>query len=234
LDDLCRPEIEGEILILLGVFCLVFRRIRLSAVLAISGVTWILLCATPAFAALLRRGVDYPTPTTQYPEADAIVVLGGGDPAYFDRSDEQARSTRAGVALDLYRQSLAPVIVASGGDGEAEEMVQGFIEQGVPPAALRSDPDSHATYQNAANSARILDREQRHRILLVTSSVPMRRAAACFERLGFEVIPVPTANAGDNISTQPTWKPQWAMLYESRRYIHEYVGIVFYKLRGHI
>ena len=81
--DLADPEPQAMILIAIGLLCLCFRRYRTGATFGILGVLWIVLCATPAFAGLLRRGLVDPYPAHQafeYPSADAIVVLGGGDP----------------------------------------------------------------------------------------------------------------------------------------------------------
>ncbi len=232
-SDLARPEIHSIVLIAGGLLCLCFRHYRCATGLVLLGASWIFLCATPAFAEWLRRGLveSYSArPAFDYPVTDAIVVLGGGDPPNFSHRTGTEQSNRTGFALELYRSGRAPVIVLSGGAGEAAEMAQQLELHGVPAEALRPEADSMTTYQNAANSARILNREQRRRILLVTSIIPMRRATACFDQQGLQVIPVPIFDVYGAPVTGTPWQPQVAALHQSGRYLHEYVGMLAYRM----
>lgn len=237
LTDLSHPGFQAMMLIALGLLCLCFRRYRTAAAFGLLAVSWILLCATPAFAGLLRRGLVNPYPVhqaTEYPAADAIVVLGGGDPPDFGHGPGKEQANRTGFAFELYRAARAPIILLSGGAGEAAEMAQQLELQGVPASVLRIEPDSATTYQNAAYSTLILNREHLHRILLVTSIVPMRRAAACFEQQGLDVVPASVIDANQGPIRSAAWWPQGSVLFRSRRYLHEYIGMLFYKLRGWI
>ena len=221
----------------IALLCLCLRRYRLAAISSAFGVAWIVLCATPAFADWLRRGLENPYPAhpaSTYPVADAVVVLGGGDPPDFGHGSRNEQRTRAGFALELFRQARAPIVLTSGGAGEAAEMAQQLQQQGVPERALLVEPDSATTHQNATYSAQLLDRANVHRILLVTSTVPMRRAAACFEHLGFDVIPAPAFDVNQVPAPEPAWRPQRPVLLKSQRYLHEYIGMMVYKMRGWI
>ncbi len=234
-SDLADPVPQAMILIAIGLLCLGFRRYRTGAAFAMLGASWVILCATPAFAALLWGGLVSQYPARQafeYETADAIVVLGGGDPPKFGHGEGKEQSNRTGFALELYRAARAPIVLLSGGAGEAAEMAQQLALQGVPASALRTEPESASTYQNAANSAAILNRERHHRVLLVTSIVPMRRAAASFEQQGLEVIPAPIFDPQGAPVSDTSWKPQGIVLFQTRRYLHEYLGMLAYKLRG--
>jgi len=233
-SDLAGPVAQAMLLLALGLVCLYWRRYRSAAALGVLATSWMILCATPAFAELLRHGLvnSYAThPPAEYPPADAIVVLGGGDPPSFGHGPGSEQTNRTGFALDLYRSGKAPVILMSGGTGEAAEMVDHLQRQGVPAAALRAEPDSTTTYQNAVYSARILEHEHRHRILLVTSIIPMRRAVISFEQQGLEVIPAPIFDANGAPVPGARWRPQITALSQSERYLHEYVGMLVYKVR---
>ena len=235
LTELSHPELQGAMLVACGLLCLSLRRYRVAAAFGLLGISWIILCATPAFAEWLRAGLvnSHPIrPASEYPTADAIVVLGGGDPPDFGLGTGKEQTNRTGFALELYHTTRAPVILLSGGAGEAAEMAQALEQQGVPPSALRTEPDSVTTYQNATYSAQILKREQLHRILLVDSIVPMRRAAGCFEQQGLEVIAAPIFDSYGAPVSGPRWRPQRTALFQSRRYLHEYLGMLFYKLRS--
>ena len=240
LTDLSRPIPQAALLVAIGLVFLCFKRYRAAGISCTLGVLWVVACATPGFAGLLQRGLEHAYPrvdAAQYPTADAIVVLGGGDPLRVseavDASPQDLRITRAGFGLALFRNGRAPIILLSGGgSGEAIEMA-GHLEQlGVPAAALRIESRSLTTHQNALYSAAILKRAGRPRILLVTSAWAMPRAAASFRRQGIEVIPAPSFERAPIPSTTAAWLPQRALLWQSGRFLHEYLGMLFYQLRG--
>lgn len=236
LFDLSRPVPQAALLIVIGLLFLCFRHYRTGLVSCTLGVLWVVLCATPSFVGLMQHGLERGYPridAAQYPTADAIVVLGGGDPLRL--LDAQGRAvdlevTRPGFGLALFRDGRAPIVLLSGGgSGEAMEMAGHLKQLGVPASALRVESQSLTTHENALYSAAILKREGRHRILLVTSAWAMPRAAASFRRQGIDVIPAPSFDASH---TPPTW-PRWRLsLWQSGRFLHEYVGLLFYKLRG--
>ena len=240
LTDPSRPIPQAALLVVIGLVFLCFKRYRAAGISCALGVLWVVACATPRFVGLLQHGLEYAYPridATQYPTADAIVVLGGGDPLEWshpgDPKLQDLRVTRPGFGLELFRNARAPIILLSGGgSGEAIEMA-GHLEQlGVPASALRVESRSLTTHENALYSAVILKREGRRRILLVTSSWAMPRAAASFRRQGIEVIPAPSFDRASIPSTTTAWLPQRALLWQSGRFLHEYLGMLFYQLRG--
>ena len=124
--------------------------------------------------------------------ADAIVVLGcrlfpGG------RASERLRR-RVAVGIALYREGAAPLLVMSGGGAgpvaEAAVMRDLAQEAGVPETALLLDPESRNTFENAANTARLLQAVGKSRVVLVSDRVHLPRAARLFRRAGLEVVGV--------------------------------------------
>ncbi|MHB8494511.1 MAG: YdcF family protein [Casimicrobiaceae bacterium] len=237
--DASHPAVHAWLLVVLGLFGLCLRRYRTGAAFCALGVVWITLCATPAFAGLLQRGLENRYPQHEaacYPTADAIVVLGGGDPLPVSDDQDNAapsvQATRAGFGLELFRQAKAPIVLLFGGDGEALDMAHQLEQQGVPTPSLQVEPGSATTHQNALYSAAILKREARYRILLVTSSWSMLRAAACFKREGLEVVPAPALDRKPVPHAATSSRPQRASLHQSARFLHEYLGLLAYKLRG--
>lgn len=236
-DHLNRPLFQAMGLIAIGAIWLCFRRYRTAAAFFSVGVLWLTLCATPAFAAWLQRGLESQYPPRQasaYPVADAIVVLGGGELPHVGKTatmeGHTARDTRLGLGLELFRHGRAPIILLSGGDREARQMAGLLEQQHVPATALRIEDHSRNTHQNALYSAAILKREQRQRILLVTSAWHMPRAAASFKRQGLLVIPAPTFDPPSH--TAPPWLPNRSALRDSAHWLHEYLGLWIYRLRG--
>ena len=73
-------------------------------------------------------------------------------------------------------------------------------------------------------------------VILVTSAMHMRRAAAVFEKQGFRVHPAPTDFAA---STEGAWSvmsffPSAHHLYLTTRAVHEYFGLFVYWVLGRI
>ena len=112
------------------------------------------------------------------PRADAIVVIGG------DHKPE-----RMALAIDLYRQGIAPVVLISAGvevfEGdalvrEAEVMIRQATEMGLPRDAILVEDWSQSTVGNATETLGFARRLGWRSIVLVTSSYQSRRAGGLF------------------------------------------------------
>lgn len=202
-------------------------------------VVFLVACSTPAFSMLLRRSLTDPYPpraAASYVRADAIVVLGGGwvvdaedDPDYVSAI---AATTRLGFGRLLYEAGRAPVILLSGGDGEATRMADNLALSDVPRASVLIENKSRNTHENALYSTPILHRLGARRILLVTSSRHMGRAAASFRKQGFEVVPAPSLALPPRRLATDFWQSRKWSLIRSADCLHEYVGRWIYALRG--
>lgn len=238
LELLVYPINQAAIFAVAGLGFLSRQRHRPALALLALGAVWLWLCATPALAIRLRETLERhhpPQPASAYAKADAIVILGGGplprqslDP---DEDDPRSLSTRIGFGLQLYRDARASVVLLSG-DGEAERMAHVLQRQGVPDHALLIEHASTNTHENAMFSAAILKREKLPRILLVTSSTHMPRAAAAFVKQGLDVIPAPAYDPAYPSWPAHPWRPGRAALRLSGRCFREYVGIWWYRMRG--
>ena len=232
--DLSHPQMQALVLVMAGLALLWFRHRRMAVLSCSLAIGWLLLCATPGFARLLQLGLVHAHPRLAaftYPAADAIVVLGGGTRLSHYRNGADLSSTRTGFGLELFREGRAPIVLVSGGRGEAIEMADDLRRLGVPPQSLRVESTSTNTRENAVYSSSILRRENRQRILLVTSAWSMSRAAASFRREGLEVIPAPSFDLA-RIPPGAAWLPQRAALEQCKRFLREYLGLFVYKLRG--
>lgn len=189
------------------------------------------------------------------PQAEAIVVLGGGvNPPGPPRpmAEMNEAGDRLTYAAKLYQEGVAPHLLLSGGgvtvDGqqlypEAETMAELLTLMGVPREALWLETESRNTYENAVESKRLLDPKGINRIVLVTSALHMPRAVAIYEKQGFDVIPAPT----DYLVTEEDWALNtapnlWLQIYnlaptadqmdKLTDALKEYFGILVYGLRG--
>ncbi len=196
--------------------------------------------SSPLVATLMRRSLEdaYPSrPIAEYPEAGAIVVLGGSvagviPPRY---EPEEVSGSRLLPAARLYRAGKAKLILVSSGyryEGaggvmrvDADDMKQVLVDMAVPAEAIVTETVSRTTRENAMLSARILKERGVRSVLLVTSAFHIRRAAGWFKAEGLEIIPVPVSRevAGVSVSPWSFW-PSAGALNTSTICLKEIVG----------
>ncbi|MBN1303665.1 MAG: YdcF family protein [Anaerolineales bacterium] len=214
------------------------------------------LGGNPWVAAALTRSLEWRyLPLEEYPQADAIVVLGGGtNPPAYPRQTVEINNAgdRVLYAAYLYHQHRAPYILATGGrlawaanqeHNPAEEMSTILQLLDVPETDVWLEGKSVNTRQNAEFSSAILEEHQVKTILLVTSAFHMPRSVYLFEQQGFEVIPAPTdysmtASDWENL-THPSWEtlllnliPDAGSLSGTTTALKEYFGMIVYRLRS--
>jgi uncharacterized SAM-binding protein YcdF (DUF218 family) len=201
------------------------------------GWAWLLLCALPVPSNLLvaaEQGAYPHQAPALLPQADALVVLGGGiDPPQRagDLPHLHLGADRVWYAARLWRAGRAPLLVLSGGSdprisvgSEAQAMRALLLDLGVPDRALRLEQRSRTTRQNAQYTAALLRPLHIRRILLVTSAWHMRRAVALFQAQGFDVVPAPCDSLERQWSPELRWWPQATALQASGLAISETVG----------
>lgn len=164
-------------------------------------------------------------------QADAIVILGG----------EPARSL---TGIRLFNKGVAPIIVTAGGSGEflqeeqkeAERMTDFLIEFGIPKEKIISETRSKNTRENALYAKAKMDSLKVKNIVLVTSSLHMRRSVAVFEKLGYNVVP-----SSSRLFRMPkkrerfdpfTLIPKVENLSLSTQAIYEYFALILYRILG--
>ncbi len=194
-------------------------------------------------------------PPEELPQAEVIVILGGGtESAQYPRQivEVNGAGDRVLYAAWLYHQGVAEKLLLTGGyipwlgnhtTSPAEEMATLLEMLDIPEKALLLESRSLNTYENALYSRRILEQEGISRIVLVTSAFHMPRAVALFEHQGFEVVPAPV----DYAVTQARWEALWSPnlpslllnllpsagnLENTTVALKEYLGILIYHLRG--
>jgi uncharacterized SAM-binding protein YcdF (DUF218 family) len=162
--------------------------------------------------------------------ADAIVVLArGGVDADGVLTNASLRRALLGVAL--YQSGLAPLLVFSGGispDGLDEAVVRADLARGlgIPAASILTASPVRTTRDEGALVRQLLAPRGVRRILLVADPVDMPRTRAVFERVGFGVLPAPTASSG---SSDPE-----SRLNLLRDLAVEMLGLAYYRLAGYL
>lgn len=104
---------------------------------------------------------------------------------------------RIGQALELYKRGKIKQILISGGEisimgkshkREVEEIAKYLIISGVPKENIFLETYSQNTRENALNCSKILKKHfSKQSYLLITSGFHLRRASACFEKVGIKV-----------------------------------------------
>jgi uncharacterized SAM-binding protein YcdF (DUF218 family) len=111
--------------------------------------------------------------------SDAILVL----------SDDNFYADRATRASQVYRQGLAPIVVASGRRlrpyaGIAELIEHDLIERGVPKdKILRVPHDADNTREEAITLAQVAKQKKWRSVIVVTSNFHTRRARYIFSHI---------------------------------------------------
>jgi uncharacterized SAM-binding protein YcdF (DUF218 family) len=233
------PPLNGLVLIALG-WLAMHRRPRLARPLVGIGLILLWVQALPlAGNALLRTLEGKPLDMVKAKQAQAIVVLGGGRyraaPEYGGDTASEATLARLRYAAKLRRETGLPILVTGGtpdgtGSSEAEAMRRVLVDElGVPVRWVEGA--SINTRENARHSAVLLAGDGVTRILLVTHAWHMPRAVRAFEATGLAVLPAPTLFQRRSL-TPLDFLPQAEGMKDSRHAIHEWIGMLWYRLRS--
>jgi uncharacterized SAM-binding protein YcdF (DUF218 family) len=186
----------GLLLLALAGVLLRGRRPKLGRACLIVGLGSLWLLSTPvisdSMAVLAER---YPAIDLQRAAGvQAIVILGGGGqrafaPEYGGPAAGPELLERLAYGAYLARKTGLPVLV-TGFHIEAVAMRETLLRNfGIE--ARWVDDQAYDTFQNARNSARILEADGVRHIILVTHATHAWRAAQEFTAAGFQVLPAP-------------------------------------------
>ena len=162
------------------------------------------------------------------------------DRVYFKKGADRITHT-----LQLYNQGKLEHILISGGLGfkqfsrtKAAERLKSFlIMAGVPDSVITVETEAVNTYENALESAKILnDNFPNQKYLLITSAFHMKRSSLCMKKQGisFDTFPTdyytsrPTLNFDDLFIPKAEALERWQIISK------EMAGILTYKLMGYI
>lgn len=178
----------------------------------------------------------------------AIVVLGGGvrPEGKLWPIDQIERPTafRLLETVRLYRSMDNPYIIIS--TGKARPFLQDYTEckimaeflklTGVPNELIIQENRSRNTYENGKYTVALLkEKGLGDDFILVTSSIHMPRATAVFLKLGVNPIPAPTDfKSSSGNYTILSFFPDAGNIGRCTPAIYEYLGIIWYRIKGYI
>jgi uncharacterized SAM-binding protein YcdF (DUF218 family) len=158
-------------------------------------------------------------------------------------SAEYGNDTLSGISLErlryaafLHRTSGLPILVTGGKPGGgtlAEGQIMQHIlhsEYGIPTRWV--EDAALTTWDNARLSAPLLHKSGVQRIALVTHAWHLRRAVPLFEAQGLGVVPAGIQFSSTRVDDIFDLLPTPAGLRDSAFALHEWLGILWYKLRS--
>ena len=173
------------------------------------------------------------------PQAQAIVVLGGGRyadaPEYGHDTVSKSTLERIRYGAFLHHHTGLPVLVTAGSPYNRKvseaELMQSTLENEFKTEVRWAEKKSKNPWENARFSFELLQEENIKKIYLVTHAWHMPRSQQVFEQAGFEVIPAPTAYTTAAAPLLLRLLPSAGGLESSRLAAHELLGMLWYKLR---
>ena len=179
------------------------------------------------------------------------IILGGGMV-----KEQQEDVTRINVAESadrflqpalLLKQGKVDKILITGGNtsignlkidksNETMQVKKLLIALGIPEEKIYTENLARNTHENAVNSKKIIDSLNiKGPILLVTSAFHMRRAVACFNKVGLKCTPyvVDSKKKDTQLGILESIIPSERELLKLSYLIREMVGFVIYRLMGY-
>jgi len=245
LDFLLEPLLW---IIALLIFSLLSKNLKRKRKSLIAAIVLLLVFSNSFLLDEAMRAWEMPaTKISDTPETyDAGIVLSGMvmyDNS-LDRIQFNRRNDRLMQAVTLYKKGKIKKIFFSGGSGslvytylKESEMVKKFlVEIGIPSEDIIIENKSNNTRENALFTKEVLEKEMPHgKFLLFTSAFHMRRAVACFEKVGIEVTPYSTDRYSGPRKYYPNHllMPHSGTLFDWNSLLHEIIGYTVYKMMGY-
>lgn len=239
------------ILLAIGILFLFKGKQKMGKYVCLVGGIGLFLFSHPLVAHYLVRSLECRyLPQSTYPQSSAIVLLGGAvvppvPPRIYPETNDAA--DRVLHAVRMYKKKYAPYIITSGRPiidfdrhrvNEARTTHQLLTELfAVDPDDIILEEQSRNTHDHAVTMDRMFaERSMKKEIILVTSALHMARSVGVFKKQGFAVHPAPTDFIMEKrvFSGYLDFFPSAEALALSTRAIHEFYGIIGYKLFGWI
>ena len=141
--------------------------------------------------------------------ADAIVVLGA---AQYQGKPSPVLKARLDHAIELYRDSIAPALILTGGVGvgdtlsEAEVGRRYAMKAGVPRARILIEQAGISTEQSMRTVARLMHSRGMNSAVMVSDPFHMLRLRILARRLGIQAYSSPTRTSPIREGSEAEWK----------------------------
>jgi uncharacterized SAM-binding protein YcdF (DUF218 family) len=227
----------------------VFRKRKSARTLVVAAAVILLVFSNPFLITRVTAAweVDGIRSTDIHEPYDVGIVLGGSMRHYDPLLKRVVYSTsvdRLLQAMQLYHDGKIKRILLSGGSGfvnfqewkESGLLSKVLLKGGVPAEAILLENSSRNTYENAEMTTAMLRTGQYgKRFLLITSAFHMRRSMMCFHKQGLQPDPyaVDQKAATHIVTPDRLIQPDAECLSLWDQLLHEWVGILMYKMMGY-
>ena len=217
---------------------------RFACGLTVTSLVVLYLASTPLVARWVAESLERQNPPVDpvtIPVADAIVVLGGSMYATVGPDGTtllyaRHASDRFETAMQAFSAGRAPIIAfGGGGTGVPGTPTEGewnrarAIARGAPADRAIAGPVALYTSDESEGIARVLRERGVKRIILCSSAVHLPRARMNYEKLGFEVIPLPSDFATRGAAEDWSWAlliPRGMALSQVDAGVKEWMGLL--------
>ena len=246
------PSSVLMVAVVLGVFLMLraWRRgkrpseARFACGLTVTSLVVLYLASTPLVARWVAESLERQNPPVDpvtMPVADAIVVLGGSMYATVGPDGTtllyaRHASDRFETAMQAFSAGRAPIIAfGGGGTGVPGTPTEGewnrarAIARGAPTDRAIAGPVALYTSDESEGIARVLRERGVKRIILCSSAVHLPRARMNYEKLGFEVTPLPSDFATRGTAEEWSWAlliPRGMALSQVDAGVKEWMGLL--------
>jgi uncharacterized SAM-binding protein YcdF (DUF218 family) len=204
------------------------------------------LLSTHFVADLTTRFLEHLKPSSPLKSRyDAVIVLSGmvhtrqSTPENIEFGGAVERIL---TGIKLIKSNSADYMIISGGDGslfqeatpEAQLLKEFAVGMGIDPQRIIVEGASKNTYENAVESAKIIEERGFDDLLLVTSAFHMYRSYGCFTKAGVKVDTLSVDFNGNRNENRDfrRFLPSSSGLNASNQFIHEVIGIIVYLIGG--
>jgi uncharacterized SAM-binding protein YcdF (DUF218 family) len=163
--------------------------------------------------------------------------------------DLNVLSARRGIdriwqTISLYKKGKIKKILISGDSGyvirkglhEADQLKEVLVKWGIPSEDVIVENKSKNTYENAQFTGDMMKKyKYKKKFLLITSALHMPRSKACYDKAGLPTTIYPTdyySQHSDNLF-KLFFEPSSSKLYAWEALLHEWIGVITYKIKGY-
>ncbi|MEX0882298.1 MAG: YdcF family protein [Cyclobacteriaceae bacterium] len=164
-----------------------------------------------------------------------------------DRTFFNKGADRATHAMQLYKMGKIKNILVTGGQGfaaghdrtEAQLLTDFLILAGVDPNDIITENKAKNTRENALFSDRILSGmgyDHNSNLLVITSAFHIKRAKACFEKVGLSIdsFPVDYYGTDPRFNVKSLFQPNPESIANWHKLVKEWIGLIVYRIVGYI
>lgn len=233
------------ILLITGYLLFIRKKIYAAKIITGAAVLLLILVSTPFVPQMLVKNLENRYPVFEAEKIDKtiqpvhILVLGGGHtnddrlPATGKLSESAL--TRLTEGIRIHRDIPGSRLITSAFGKtvpHAKVLADAAVLLGVDPSMIDMQTQPKNTWMEATEYKRLFG--DTNQLILVTSAIHIPRAVYLFEKAGLKPIPAPTGYMvkKDKKRSFDFWLPSSGNIERTEAAIHEYLGMLWYKIGG--